>query len=800
MRGSTVAVAALLLGVSLPTLGLAAGSGTEALVAQAQSFTFAIPPQSLTSALVRYAAITGLDLAYDGVVADGLQSPGTSGTLGRDQALTQLLSGTGIGYRFSGDKSLTLYKLPVSTYGSTTLAPLVIEGRARTETAWGPIDGYVAKRSATGTKTDTPLNETPQSISVIGREQMNIQGVTNIASALRYSPGMTGELYGQDVRGFGLQIRGFGASDEAFYRDGLQLKGSGNASFLPLDLYGAEKFEILRGPSSVLFGQNSPGGLINYISRRPSDVFSGEVEGVVGNFNRREGKFDVTGPANDSGTLLYRFTGLARDSEMQVDHVDDDRVFFAPAFTWKPNEDTSITLLANYQKDDTGWGIQFLPGLGTELHNPNGTIRVNRFLGEPDYDKYLLEQGAIGYQAEHKLNDTFTFRQNLRFSHLENDQQAVYADTLQADDRTLTRIADMGKSTLSSIVVDNQAQAKFDTGPAAHTFLAGFDYQRHAYRDTGASGTAGSIDIFDPVYGATPIGPMTEYSNVRQTMWQAGIYAQEQMKLFEKLVLVAGGRYDWTSKQTDDRLAGGSSTQKDQKFTGRLGAVYLTDIGLSPYVSYSESFLPQLGTDFAGKTFDPDGGRQYEVGVKYQPEGSNSSVNVALFDLVRQNMLTADTDNVGFQKAAGEARSRGLEIEAIGNLADGLNVIAAYAYYDTEFTKNNDGTVGNTPYGVAKHRASLWADYRFESGLFRGFGLGGGVRYTGQTFGGDDNGFKVDDYTLTDATMSYQFGGYRLGINASNIFNERYVTSCSGPTTCFYGTGRTVTASLKYSW
>jgi len=803
MKGTTVAMAALLLGVSLPSLSLAAQRAETVDVAQAKSYNFAIPAQPLTSALVRYTGITGLDLAYDGVVATGLPSPGATGTLGQDQALAQLLSGTGITYRFSGEKSVTLYNLPVADAGATTLAPLVIEGRTRSETAWGPVEGYAAKRAATATKTDTPLNETPQSISVIGREQMNVQGVNSLATALRYSPGASGEMYGQDTRGYGLQLRGFTASDESYYRDGLGLRGADYATFMSLDTYGAERLEILRGPSSVLYGQNSPGGLINYVSRRPSDVFGGEIEGVIGNFNRFEGKFDVTGPANDSGTLLYRFTGLVRDSEVQTDYVDDDRVFVAPAFTWKPNEDTSVTILTNYQKDQTGWSMQFLPRSGTVSHNNNGQIPMSRFAGDPDFDSYDLEQASIGYLAEHKLNDTFTLRQNARLSHLENTQEGVFGmgfATSSPAETMLLRYSDMGKSTLTSAVIDNQAQAKFDTGPVAHTMLVGFDYQRHIYRDLGASAGASDLDIFNPVYGNGPTTPWTIYGDTRQALWQAGVYGQEQMKLFDKLVVVLGGRYDWTNLRTDDRLNGGSTVQKNDKFTGRAGLVYLTDIGLSPYVSYSESFMPELGSDASGTPFRPSTGSQYEIGVKYQPPGMESFVNLALFELKRDGLLTSDPLSPTNSIQTGKSRSRGFELEAVGNVLPGLNIVGAYAYYDVEFTDNEDGTIGNTPYGIPKHRASLWADYKVQSGGLTGLGFGGGVRYVGWTWGDDANSFRVRDYTLFDAALSYDFGNYRFGLNASNLFDKDYVASCSSDTGCYYGTGRTVTASVKYSW
>jgi iron complex outermembrane receptor protein len=757
---------------------------------------FDIPAQPLSGALMAFGAQSGLQVTVDSRIVAGRASPAISGEMTPETALAQLLSGSGISWRFIGTDTVALEKAEVD--GDITIDPLKVEGRG--ETATGPVDGYVATRSATASKTDTPIIETPQSISVISAERMDEQSVNNLADALRYTPGITGELYGTDQRGYGISIRGFDSSDTAFYRDGLQMKGSGYAAFLPLETYGAERLEVMRGPASVLYGQNSPGGLVNYVTKRPSDEPLHEIALDIGNFDRYEGKFDLSGPIDEEGTLLYRLTGLARNSDTQVDFVNDDRIFIAPALTWRPTEDTTLTFLGHYQHDNAGWAIQFYPASGTVLDNPNGKIPAHTFTGEPDFDKFVTDQFSVGYQFEHRFNDVFTVRQNARYSSFDNESEVVYGNGL-LDDRTLERIGDTGDSEIDAIAVDNQLQAKFATGPVAHTALFGIDLQRYVYSDIGAMYDVDPLDLYDPDYGSD-ISNRFVYEDVDGRQRQIGIYVQEQAKLFDRLVLLLGGRYDFAKTRTEDNLTDTAVTTKDEAFTGRAGIVYLFDNGLAPYFSYSESFQPLLDRDINGNPFKPEEGRQYEVGIKYQPPGHDSFVALSIFDLVKQNVLTPDpADPVNNQVQTGEIRSRGVELEAVASFEFGLDLTAAYTFLDSEITKSNaDGEKGNRPGQVAEHSASLWADYTIPDGGFAGLGFAAGVRYIGPSFGDNLEELDVPDYTLADAAIHYDWNDFRFAINATNVFDKTYVASCYGETSCFYGERRTVIGSVTFKW
>ncbi|WP_244423948.1 TonB-dependent siderophore receptor [Phyllobacterium sp. YR531] len=791
-------------------IALSAGSPALAQQQSAGQISYSIPATSLGRALTLFGDRSNIQVLYAADLTRGRNSPGLSGSFAKETALSKLLAGTGLSYRFTNANTVTLVETTASTAaapsseGSILLDPITI--KSRIESAWGPVDGYVASRSAAGTKTDTPIIETPQSISVIARDQMDKQNVESLNGVLRYTPGASGDLYGTDNRGLGVQLRGISNANGVFYRDGLQLKESNYALFTGLDPYGAERYEILRGPASVLYGQNSPGGLINYVSKRPTDERISEVSFGVGNFNRYEGKFDFGGKIAPDSDLSYRLVGLVRQGDTQIDFVDDDRIFIAPSISWKPDEDTSLTVLANYQRDRSGWAMQYLPAKGTVFPGPGGKkLPSSMFVGEPDFDTYNNTQASIGYEFEHRFNETWKIKQNARYVWLKHYEEGVFGGGLREDGHTYDRYADAGGSKNQGVTIDTQAQANFDTGKLDHTLLIGVDFTRYSYNDYGAEGSVDPIDdIFNPKYGKT-IGELVPYQDTDTLQRQVGIYVQDQIA-FDKWRLTLGGRHDWSNNTVEDPFEG-NYKQKETAFTGRAGLVYLADNGLAPYAAYSESFQPIPGIDSNGNVFVPETGKQYEIGIKYQPDGWNSFITLSAFDLTRGNVPryggVGRPDDV---TQTGEIRSRGIELEGVASLDSGIDLRLAYTYLDTEISKatsiddaaNNEG---NTPFGVPTHSASLWANYKVQSGVLEGLGLGAGVRYVGSTYGDDANSFKVPAVTLVDAAVSYNWKNVELQINASNLFDKTYVASCFAESFgCFYGEGRRVTGSVKYSW
>lgn len=678
------------------------------------------------------------------------------------------------------------------------------------ERANGPVDGYVARRSASATKTDTPLIETPQSITVVPRAQMDDQGVQSVSQAVRYSAGVLGETRLSSGRYDSVFIRGFGGAGTGagFINnlDGLRLQRGVNFLVPIGEPWGLERVEVLRGPASVTFGQVKPGGLINMISKRPQEQAHGEVQVVLGTDQRRQLAFDIGGPVTPDKTILYRLVGLGRAADTQVDFTKEERLYIAPSLTFQPNAATSLTLLTSYQRDPETGFYGFLPSVGTALPNRNGRIRSNFFPGEPSYEGYSRNALNLGYAFEHRFNEVFSFRQNLRYSDLESRFRTVAAASLGADQRTLTRRVTASNEKAQTLGVDNQLQADFRTGPLTHKLLFGVDgYWMDGTAFTGAGGTVQTLDAFNPVYGRRPFA-VPAVPGTAQVTEQYGIYLQDQIKL-DRLSLVVGGRFDRAMARTRNLTNGALSKQDDTANTGRVALMYNFDSGFAPYASYSTSFEPVAGTTFGGTPFKPTEGEQFEVGFKYEPPGYNAFFQAAVYDLTQTNVATADPNNVGFQVQTGEVRARGVELEARATVLENLDLVAAYAYTDAEVTKSNGADLGKRPTVVPRHMASLWAHYTFKTGLFSGLGLGAGVRYVGKGAGDPGNTFFTDDYALVDAAISYDLGaanaamkGWKVQVNAQNLFDKEYVAGCYAAVQCSFGLRRTVLATLSYRW
>mgnify|MGYP001793469613 CR=1 FL=1 len=791
-----------------------AGPGGDLFVAQADaaSHDFDIAPQSLTGALAEFGRQSGMQVSVDAGLIRGIDSPGVRGTLAAGTALKLLLVGTGMIYRLSDDNTVMLERVPAGTSesGSTLLDPIVVEGTV--ETATGPVDGYVARRSATGSKTDTPINEIPQSVSVVTADEIETRGAETVGEALSYTAGVTTGTRG-DSSGLGgdnIALRGFGGDGTAGgssneYWDGLKMDGT-NYATSSLDPYLLERVEVLRGPSSVLYGQNQPGGVVNRVSKRPPDSWQGEVQAKGGTFDTYEFGFDLGGAVTEDKSLAFRAVGVFSDGDAQTDFTGKRRVAAAPSVTWRPSDDTTFTLLTAYQHDDIDGGfVKYVPAAGSVSSNPNGDIARERFTGDPNYDKWDRTLYSVGYNFEHHFDDTWTLRQNARYFRNELDLEAIYLKGLQADQRTIDRSAFGAVETSDAYTIDTQIQADVATGPVDHTLLFGIDLRRRESDTLRRSADAPTLDLYDPVYYQNiPEPPI--YQSLDSVQNWGGVYLQDQVKL-DNWILTLSGRHDWTDSKTTNRLTDVTSQTNERAVTGRVGLGYAFDFGLTPYVSYAESFEPTSGVDFSGNSFEPTTGKQVEAGVKYEPEGYDAFLTLAVFNLAQQNVLTKDVDNPGFSVQRGEVRSRGVEIEGVANLVEGVSARASYTFLDQEVTKSNDGNAGNRLTGIPQHSAALWGDYTFSDGNLEGLRLGAGVRYVGSTMGDDANTFKVPAVTLFDAALSYELAaidrrldGVKLAVNARNLFDKEYVASCISEVRCYYGVGRTVMATLKFAW
>jgi iron complex outermembrane receptor protein len=672
------------------------------------------------------------------------------------------------------------------------------------ETPRGPIQGYVANRSSSGTKTNTPINETPQSISVIGAEQIRDQAPRSLDQILGYAPGVVGGTFGNDTRNDWFLIRGFKSDDNSLFLDGQQLFNTAYATW-KLQPFNLERVEVLRGPSAILYGGSSPSGLVNAVSKLPPAQPIRYIEAGVDNYGNRYVGFDIGGPVAMSplnGTLSTRLVGRFQGGDTQTDYTQDNNFFLAPSLTWRPDADTSITLLASASNNNTR-GQNFLPYVGSVVNAPFGRIGTNIFTSEPNMDTFNRSQEMIGYQFEKNLTDNVTFRQNTRYAHVDVKFATVYgngyATTPAAGD--MSRFNFLATDRADQATMDNQLEYRFSTGILSHTALFGLDMKYYNIDDEQKFNGATSINLINPVY--TPTAQATgPFRNVTLDQRQAGLYLQDQIKL-DRLTLVLSGRNDWVNTNNDNH-AGPSQSRNDSKFSGRAGLIYNFDNGLAPYISYATSYNPVVGLNGSGTTATlqlPETGQQSEVGVKFQPNGFDGHFSFAYFDLKRQNVLTTDPLNPLQSIQNGEQTSRGLELEAVANLAPGFKVLGSFTTYNIFVSKDGDSTIiGKAPVATPSQLASGWADYTFQNGWLRGFGFGGGVRYVGGSFADAANTLPVASRMLGDAAVHYDWQNWRFAVNVTNLTDEVYVATCSTVNACFYGDRRRVIGSVGYKW
>jgi iron complex outermembrane receptor protein len=644
---------------------------------------------------------------------------------------------------------------------------------------------YVPSTNISATKIAIPLIETPQSVSVITRDQIDILNWQNLQQAVRYTSGVAGENYGPDERYDWLTLRGF---QPVQYVDGLQAP-VGSVPNTGIDLWGADSVEVLKGPSGVLYGQTPPGGIVNITMRRPQADMHGEIQGQYGSFDDKQLAGDITGALDADDRFEGRLTALWRDRDTQTFGVRSKRIFIAPAFKWNIGPDTNLTLLSYYQNDKVlGDGGGFLPALGTILPNPNGHIGVSFNAGEPGYNRFTREQYGIGYEFNHAFNETFSFHQNLKYSRQNEYFRSIYGAGLQADNRTLNRYNFVYPEDIRSFNVDSRMEGRFATGTVEHVALAGFDYRNLLNNTDFGFALATPIDVFNPVYGAANAVPALSPS-IDQDQRQMGLYAQDEMKL-GGFRLTLSAREDWLRTRS-----GSTTVLSDSAFTYRVGLNYVTDSGLAPYVAYSTSFVPTAGADFNGNAFVPSEGKQIEGGLKFEPRHVPRDVKVfataAVYDLTQSNVLTNDPAHLFFSVQTGEVKVKGAELEAVARIHERLSLNASYTFTDSEVTKDTLNTGNQLPI-VPRHKASLFADYTWQDGPLAGFGFGAGVRYLGSSYGDPGNTLKSDAETLFDAIVHYDWKSWKLAVNASNLFDKVYIQRCSDLTQCFYGSRRTV--------
>lgn len=784
--------------------------------------SYQLPAQPLANALRQFAIDYGITLVFEPELVKGKNAPPLRGALSIEQGLQQLLGYTSLDIIQIDEKSYTLRPtliamLPVvevagikplamiASSGEVTL-PAVQVSAQTTETATSHVDGYLARKTGSAGKGVQDVTETVQGIAIITNDQLRDQAANSVSEATRYTAGV--KPFDSALTDDDVVVRGFNLTGVGLYRDGM--RHVHNGFMANLEMYGLERLEIIKGPASVTYGQSAAGGIVNAVSKRPDALMKNEVFLSAGSHSYLQGGLDIGAKLAEDGSTLLRLTALKRDADTQWDHLENNRLYVAPAISWQ-NERSKLTLLAQYQKDDSG----FIAPYYTQTKAGPSDESIN--VGGPGSGHHK-ESWSLTTEGEHQLRDNLTLRAKARFMDGENQRFELRNRGLAKDGRSINRLGMTRPDDEQSLSLDVNVQGQFSTGSLAHDLVAGVDYYDSTLnlRIHSLNGSVTPLDLINPVYLAPnwQDNYLSDHFIAQQS--QTGVYLQDQIRLGERWLFSVGGRYDQVKTHTDydARLTANQALKRstferdDAAFTGRAGVIYQHPSGVSPYASYSSSFQPVLSTttavDAYGTPFQPETGRQLEVGVRYAPTDRNLMLTASYFDITKQNIRTQSPQNPRLEIQTGEVRSQGFELEAKGEVAKNFNLIANYAWVDAEVTQSNrPGEAGASPAYVPKHSASVWGKYALGD-----WELGAGLRHV-RDIAGDvrqaDGSQPMDDnYTVLDALIAYQFKDWRAALNASNLFDNRYRTQCSiqrgGQTFCNIGYGRDIRATLSYRW
>ena len=653
------------------------------------------------------------------------------------------------------------------------------------------------------TKIATPDIETPQSVSIITREQFEEQGAISVRQAVSYTPGVYSNQIGASNRFDYIVLRGFSdGSLDNVYLDGLKMMGDTNShSSLVVDPWFLENIEVVRGPASVLYGRSSPGGIVALTSRKPSFDPGGEIKLFAGNNNQRGAAFDVTGALDDNDRVAARLSGMTRYADSQFDTLKEQRYAIMPSLTWRITDQTRLDLMAYLHRDPEGGSHSGLPYEGTVVPHYGKKIANTFFEGEDDYDKYDRRENMVGYNFEHLFDNGWSVRQKLRYLHTKVELNQVYAAGW-LNETELNRGYSGSDEKMNAITLDNQLDGSVDTWAVNHRLLIGIDYQDRSNDTTGYYGAFPAIDAFNPVYGAKP-DYITMYSREKHKLRQTGYYLQDQMS-WERWRFTLGGRYDQVSVSNIDKLNQTRSDLDKNNFSTRAALLYLFDNGFAPYISYSTAFTPTSFADENGNVLDPMKGKQWEAGLKYEPEGMNSQFSASVFRINQTNIATKEEPTDPY-RSIGEIESKGVELEAISQLTDSFRLQAAYTYTDIRYKKSSPEEQGKRAVYAPRNQASAWLSYDVKSGPLDGLTLGSGVRYVNGITSGRLNTHTLPSWTLVDMTIGYDLSkvgikGLSAQLNVNNLTDKSYIAACNSLSYCYFGAERSIVGSVSWKF
>jgi iron complex outermembrane receptor protein len=638
---------------------------------------------------------------------------------------------------------------------------------ADAELADGPVQGYRATRSASATKTDTPISEIPQAISVIPASVLEDLGSSDVERALDFAGGVSRQNDFGGLTLFEYSVRGFATSE--FYKDGF----SANRGYPSTpDAANIERIEVLKGPAASLYGRGDPGGTVNIVTKKPQAERFARLQASAGSWDRYRTALDLNSPLDERGDLLSRLNLAVEDNHSFRDHASSQRVFAAPSLSWQLDADTRLLLEAELVRHRSVFD-RGIVAPGGEL----GSVSRSTFLGEPNDGHISNDNNLLQASLEHALNDSWQLRLASHFKEGTLDGYASENQALAADGRTLTRRFRERDTTWHDSITQAELHGDLHIAGLQHRLLLGAEYENYRKNERVTEIRPRSeIDIYDPVYGRPrPNGARSGSDNHEQVESHA-LNLQDQIALGERLHGLVGLRVEHFEQRLDNRVTSQRSDQQHDALTQRLGLLYQFTPSVGLFANASTSFKPNNGLDRNGGSFDPEEGIGYETGIKLDLLDDRLSATLAAFHLTKENVLTADPLDPAFQAVAGEARSRGFDLQLSGRLSEAVRLIGAFAWIDAEVTEGDANLpAGSRLLGVAKRSGSLLAVYEFQDGWLRGSDVGAAYTYVGDRSGESGSDFQLPAYQTLDLLAHYRVNEHlKLGAQLNNLFDEKY--------------------------
>lgn len=768
-----------------------------------QKISYQVQAGPLNDVLINFAAVSGVKVSFESALFNGIRSNGLIGSYTVKQGFDILLAGTS----YRADYTQNGYVL--TREQDSVALPSVNVLADGLEQATGPVEGYIATRSSTATKIDVAVEDMVQSVAIVTADKMEMQGANRIGEALAYSSGINVAPWGGQQQWDWFYIRGFDAYNPGIYLDGLQMRNNGNWGMWQVDSYSLERIEVMKGPSSVMYGVNGPGGVINLVSKRPTTFAQREIVFELGNNQHKQLAADIAGPMDERGEWLYRATALVKDGELEGTPLPDQRYYFAPSLTWNPSDKTALTVYAQYYDIDSGADTHEVLVEGSLLPNPNGKTELPIFGGSEDYNMLKQQQWLLGYDIQHAFANDWTLVQKVRYAEFDFDFKTVYKsgwitinenDSSDKDNFRYIKLTGLGsEEEIESLNLDTYIIKGLTFNNVTHQVLMGIDYQKTDMRVEAYWGA--TFEPLDTLNRKDKLAFQEVPTNISGVydITQTGIYLQDQITIGENWVVNLATRYDETKTQTYDLTGKFTEEQKSDGFSSRFGVIYKANNGVSPYVSYAESFAPTGTIDPAKlEPFPPEKGQQIEAGVRYTPRNGTGRYSVAAFDITRKDYTQWVWDEDPHPEQKGEVNVQGAEVEALVKPTDNSNVMASYTWIPKAEVVNSvfEEEIGKQSNAVSEHALSVWGDYTFNNGLQVGLG----ARYVGSNKGVEEKAPKrVPAYVMFDSTVKYDVEQWTFALNLRNLFDDYELTTCNNRK-CYYTSGRQVTLSATYIW